>query len=136
MKCRGDVGLIPHDQPVGHLVVVLPAFCPQIAPIGPFLLVRKYCAVYILRFDLFHGMEEVVGSIPIKQLVKCFRNFCVGLKIRSAQAPRGQLPHRIQIEPRSADCRIQTVQVRGSKGEGQYRKLTLLPQNVSLSEPL
>ena len=32
-----SVRLIPHDQPVGHLVVVLPAFCPQIAPSGPFL---------------------------------------------------------------------------------------------------
>ena len=62
-------GLIPHDQPVGHLVEVLPAFCPQIAPIGPFLPVvpvPKYCAVYSLRFELFHGMEEVIGSIPIR----------------------------------------------------------------------
>ena len=69
MKCRGDVGLIPHDQPVGHLVGVLPAFCPQIAPIGPFLPVvpvPKYCAVYILRFELFHGMEEVIGSIQVR----------------------------------------------------------------------
>jgi len=64
-----EFGLIPHDQPFGHLVVVLPAFCPQIAPIGPFLPVvpvHKYCAVYILRFDSFHGMEEVIGSIPIR----------------------------------------------------------------------
>jgi len=62
-------GLIPHDQPVGHLVYVLPAFCPQIAPSGPFLPVmpvRKYCAVCILRFELLHGMEEVIGSIPIR----------------------------------------------------------------------
>lgn len=45
------------------------AFLSQIAPIGPFLPVmpvRKYCAVYILRFDSFHGMEEVIGSIPIR----------------------------------------------------------------------
>jgi len=44
----------------------LPAFCPQIAPIGPFLPVvpvPKYCAVYILRFELFHGMEEFIRSI-------------------------------------------------------------------------
>jgi hypothetical protein len=59
------IGLIPHDQPVGHLVVVLPAFCPQIASIGPFLPVNKYCAVYHLRFDIFHCMEEVIGKIDL-----------------------------------------------------------------------
>jgi hypothetical protein len=49
--------------------VNLPAFCPQIPPFAPVLPtvpVRKYCAVYNLRFDLFHGMEEVIGSIPIR----------------------------------------------------------------------
>jgi hypothetical protein len=38
-------------------------------PIGPFLPVmpvHKYCAVYILRYESFHGMEEVVGSIPTR----------------------------------------------------------------------
>ena len=63
------LGLIPHDRPVGHLFVVLPAFCPQIAPIEPFLPVmpvHKYRAVYNLRFESFHGMEEVIGSIPIR----------------------------------------------------------------------
>jgi hypothetical protein len=55
-------GPIPHDQPFGHLVVILPAFCPQIPPTRPFLPVMpvvKYCAVYNLRFEMFHGMEEV-----------------------------------------------------------------------------
>jgi hypothetical protein len=28
--------------------------------------VHKYRAVYILRFETFHGMEEVIGSIPIR----------------------------------------------------------------------
>jgi hypothetical protein len=28
--------------------------------------VHKYCAVYNLRFESFHGMEEVIGSIPIR----------------------------------------------------------------------
>ena len=28
--------------------------------------VVKYCAVYNLRFEIFHGMEEVVGSIPTR----------------------------------------------------------------------
>ncbi len=35
--------------------------------------VPKYCAVYILRFELFHGMEEVIGSIPIRS-TKYFNN--------------------------------------------------------------
>jgi hypothetical protein len=58
-------GLIPHDQPIGHLVVVLPAFCPQIAPSGPFLPVMpvcKYCAVCILRFELLQGMVVLSAS--------------------------------------------------------------------------
>ena len=66
-------GLIPHDQPAGHLVRFLPAFCPQMTPVGPFLPVvpvRKYCAVYSLWFDSFHGMEEVVGSIPTRSTNK------------------------------------------------------------------
>jgi len=53
----------------GHLVEFLPAFCPQITPIGPLLPVLpscKCCAVYYLWFDSFHGMEEVVGSIPTR----------------------------------------------------------------------
>src|SRR5271157_5273950 len=28
--------------------------------------VHKYCSVCYLRFNRFHGMEEVVGSIPIR----------------------------------------------------------------------
>jgi hypothetical protein len=54
-------------------VVMLPAYCPQIAPIVPVLPtmpIRKCCAVYNLRFDAFHGMEEVIGSIPIRSTNK------------------------------------------------------------------
>ncbi|HET9101428.1 MAG TPA: hypothetical protein VFN62_13625 [Acidobacteriaceae bacterium] len=72
----GDVmkefGLIPHRSTHWPLVVMLPAFCPQIAPIMPVLPVvptRKCCAVYYLRLDLFHGMEEVVGSIPTRSTI-------------------------------------------------------------------
>ena len=64
-----EFGLIPHRSIHWPLVVMLPAFCPQIAPIMPVLPVvptHKYCAVYYLRFELFHGMEEVIGSIPIR----------------------------------------------------------------------
>ncbi len=64
-----EFGLIPHRSSRWPLVVVLPAFCPQTPPIVPVLPTQptgKYCAVYNLRFDLFHGMEEVVGSIPTR----------------------------------------------------------------------
>lgn len=57
------VGLDPHDQPVGHLVGILPAFCPQIAPIGPFLPTvptHNVCAVYNLGEHSYHGVEEVI----------------------------------------------------------------------------
>ncbi len=39
---------------------------PPIVPVLPTLPTRKCCAVYNLRFDSFHGMEEVIGSIPIR----------------------------------------------------------------------
>jgi hypothetical protein len=47
----------------------LGAFCGQIAPmvsVLPVVPVRKYCAVYYLAHDSYHGMEEVIGSIPIR----------------------------------------------------------------------
>jgi hypothetical protein len=68
MTCRGDIGLVTHNQPAGHSVAVFSAFCPQRAPSGPFLpvmQVRKHCSVYALRFELFHGIEEVIGSTPL-----------------------------------------------------------------------
>jgi len=55
----------------------LPAFCPQIPPIVPFLPTvptRKCRAVYNLRFERFHGMEEVTGSIPVRS-TNHFNNF-------------------------------------------------------------
>jgi hypothetical protein len=45
------------------------AFLSQITPIVPVLPtqpVRKFCTVYTLRFDSLHGMEEFIGSIPIR----------------------------------------------------------------------
>ncbi len=56
MKTREKTGPIPHDQPLGHLGEILPAFCPQIAPVVP---VSKCCAVYSLDFEALHGMELV-----------------------------------------------------------------------------
>jgi hypothetical protein len=38
-----------------------------ILPVVP---VRKYCAVYYLALDSYHGMEEVIGSIPIRSTNK------------------------------------------------------------------
>ena len=64
-----ELGLIPHDQPGGPLPRNLGAFCGQIAPmvsVLPVVPVRKYCAVYYLALDSYHGMEEVIGSIPIR----------------------------------------------------------------------
>ena len=69
MKCRRDAGLIPHRSTRGPLPRNLGAFCGQIAPmvsVLPVVPVRKYCAVYYLAHDSYHGMEEVVGSIPTR----------------------------------------------------------------------
>ncbi len=70
------IGPIPHNQPDGPLRVNLAAFWQQITPIGPFLPVMpvtKYCAVYNLRFNPLHGMEEVVGSIPTRSTNKILK---------------------------------------------------------------
>ena len=64
-----ELGLIPHDQPGGPLPRNLGAFCGQIAPmvsVLPVVPARKYCAVYYLAHDSYYGMEEVIGSIPIR----------------------------------------------------------------------
>ena len=64
-----ELGLIPHDQPGGPLVANLAAFWQQISPIVPVLPTvpaHKSCAVYNLAFEAFHGIEEVIGSIPIR----------------------------------------------------------------------
>jgi hypothetical protein len=47
----------------------LAAFWQQISPIVPVLPTvpaHKSYAVYNLAFEAFHGMEEVVGSIPTR----------------------------------------------------------------------
>ena len=47
----------------------LAAFWQQMLPIMPVLPVlptRKHCSVNNLGFDPYHGMEEVIGSIPIR----------------------------------------------------------------------
>jgi len=42
----------------------------SVLPVVP---VRKYCAVYYLAHDSYHGMEEVIGSIPIRSTNIQFR---------------------------------------------------------------
>jgi hypothetical protein len=56
--------------------VNLAANWQQIVPIVPFLPVvpaRKYCSVYNLHFHAHHGMEEVIGSIPIRSTKNPFK---------------------------------------------------------------
>src|SRR5580658_4203196 len=72
-----ELGLIPHRSTRGPLPRNLGAFCGQIAPmvsVLPVVPVRKYCAVYYLAHDSYHGMEEVIGSIPIRS-TKSFQAF-------------------------------------------------------------
>ena len=64
-----EFGLIPHRSTRGPLPRNLGAFCGQIAPmvsVLPVVPARKYCAVYYLAHDSYYGMEEVIGSIPIR----------------------------------------------------------------------
>jgi hypothetical protein len=44
----------------------LAAFWQQVLPIMPVLPTHKYLYVNNLAFDPYHGMEEVIGSIPIR----------------------------------------------------------------------
>jgi len=79
------LGLVPHSQPVLPVEKFV-AFLSQIPPRGPFLPVAPVynChAVNNLPFWELHGMEEVIGSIPIRS-TKTFR-------IQSA-ARREQVP--------------------------------------------
>jgi hypothetical protein len=39
----------------------------SVLPVVP---ARKYCAVYYLAHDSYYGMEEVIGSIPIRSTNK------------------------------------------------------------------
>ncbi len=70
------------------------AFCGQIAPmvsVLPVVPVRKYCAVYYLAHDSYHGMEEVVGSIPTRSTSQS----CVFLKIYKFKPTVLQYPRNL-----------------------------------------
>jgi len=53
-ECQADPTRI---SPLGHLLLDLPAFCPQIPPIVPVLPTHKPRAFYNLAVDALHGME-------------------------------------------------------------------------------
>jgi len=67
---RRSFGLIPHDQPDGPLRLYLAAFWQQmlpIVPVQPTAPTAKCCNVCKLAYDILHGMEEVIGSMPISR---------------------------------------------------------------------
>jgi hypothetical protein len=57
-----ESGPIPHGSAHWPAAKKFVAFLSQIAPIVPVLPTPKCCALYNLRLDSFHGMEEVIGS--------------------------------------------------------------------------
>jgi len=71
----------------------------------PVVPVRKYCAVYYLAHDSYHGMEEVIGSIPIRS-TKCF-NHLASPRFRGFVASLSQIPkplRELASEPRLFLC--------------------------------
>jgi hypothetical protein len=69
MFCEMEIGLLPHGAARCSAWQKFVASLSQIPPIGPVLPtlpIHKPFTVYILRGDSFHGMEEVIGSIPIR----------------------------------------------------------------------
>jgi len=61
-------------------------------PVLPTVPAHKSCAVYNLAFEAFHGMEEVIGSIPIRSTNKS----------NNSQQFFGNLQSEIQPEIHSA----------------------------------
>ena len=71
--CEMEIGLLPHGAAGCSAWQKFVASLSQIPPIGPVLPtlpIHKPFTVYILRRDSFHGMEEVIGSIPIRSTNK------------------------------------------------------------------
>ncbi len=64
MKGKG-FGLIPHDSaraPLGQKFVAFLSQRPPIGPVLPTWPVRKSFAVYYLRLESLHGMEEILDT--------------------------------------------------------------------------
>jgi hypothetical protein len=73
---KGKIELAPHGPARRSAWQKFVASLSQIPPIGPVLPtlpVYKSFAVYNLARDSFHGMEEVIGSIPIRSTNKSFK---------------------------------------------------------------
>jgi hypothetical protein len=92
-----EIGLIPHGPARCSAWQKFVASLSQIPPIGPVLPTLPVCkpfTVYNLAGDSLHGMEEVIGSIPIRSTnhfnhleAPPFRDFVASL----SQIPK---PHR------------------------------------------
>jgi hypothetical protein len=67
MKCRRDAGLIPHDQPVARWLQIWQHFGSK------YRRLCRFCRLYR------HGMEEVIGSIPIRLTYQEYLQTAVGL---------------------------------------------------------
>ena len=61
----------------------------SVLPVVP---VRKYCAVYYLAHDSYHGMEEVIGSIPIRSTKQPLQN-----QAYANNSPDGTTPLRLML---------------------------------------
>src|ERR1700677_4217696 len=90
-RCWAD----PTRSARGPLVANLAAFWQQISPIVPVLPTvpaHKSCAVYNLAFEAFHGMEEVIGSIPIRSTKQPLQN-----QAYANNSPDGTTPLRLML---------------------------------------
>jgi hypothetical protein len=91
-----EIGLLPHGAARCSAWQKFVASLSQIPPIGPVLPtqpVYKPFAVYILARDSFHGMEEVIGSIPIRSTNQ-------SLQLRP-HSPSGQSFQVVAFDPAS-----------------------------------
>jgi len=78
--------------------------------------VRKYCAVYYLAHDSYHGMEEVIGSIPIRS-TKSFTMPSVYI-LESQTSKRFYIGSAIDAEIRLAEH--QRGQTQSTRGRGPW----------------
>jgi hypothetical protein len=68
MTATTSIGLSAHGSarlPVMNLAAFWQQMLPSM-PVLPVLPAQNRCILNNLAFDLYHGMEEVIGSIPIR----------------------------------------------------------------------
>jgi hypothetical protein len=133
----GDVmkefGPIPHGSAQWPLVVMLPAFCPQITsivPVLPTVPTRKCCAVYYLRSELFHGMEEVVGSIPTMSTKSAQQHKRTCISHQHLFQPKVQ--PNIRLDSRRSDLDRLNILQQGRKLPRTYKYLQVREKPVIL----